>query len=673
MSTVPSGDSDQLALVSPAKTRKSRARVLAPAPRASVAAVAVDLPLPHLDRPFDYLVPAHLDDLVVPGCRVRVRLAGRLLDGFVLDRSDESEHGGKLAYLDRIVSAEPVLTREIAALCRAVADRQAGTLADVVRLAVPPRHAAVEKEASQPASTPAAPAEAGPWSRYPAGASFLDALQRGDQPRAVWTALPGPTWPVEIALAAQTAAAAGRGVIVVVPDARDLDRVDEALAGAIGRSGYVALQADLGPAERYRRFLAVSRGAVRIVLGTRASVFAPVAELGLLVVWDSGDDSLAEPRAPYPHARDVAILRAHRSGAAIVLGGLSRTAEEQALLATNWAHAVEPARAAIRATAPRVEVAGDDAELSRDPAARSARLPSLAWRRAKEALAGGAPVLVQVPRRGYVPALRCTQCRARAACPHCSGPLSLTSGHAVASCRWCGRPAGGWRCADCGGQTLRAAVVGAARTAEELGRAFPGVPVRTSGGDAVLAAVPAGPAVVVATPGAEPVVADGYGAVLLLDAWALLTRADLRAGEEAVRRWFAAASLARPAPAGGRVVVVAAPDAAPVQALLRWSPQTAAQRELDDRTQVGFPPAVRLAELTGAARDVADLLAVTTLPATAEVLGPVPHADVHRAVIRVSRPDGAALAEALKAGQAVRGARRDGAAVRVRLDPVDLL
>src|SRR4029453_1235234 len=91
--------------------------------------------------------------------------------------------------------------------------------------------------------------------------------------------------------------------------------------------------------------------------------------------------------------------------------------------------------------------------------------------------------------------------------------------------------------------------------------AFPGTPVRTSGRDGVLAHVPPESALVVATPGAEPVAEGGYGAVLLLDTWALLTRADLRAGEEALRRWCAAAALARPGPQGGRVVVVA--DGAP--------------------------------------------------------------------------------------------------------------
>ncbi|MEU4717599.1 primosomal protein N', partial [Micromonospora purpureochromogenes] len=119
------------------------------------------MPLPHLDRPFDYLVPAELDADAVPGVRVKVRFAGQLVDGWLLDRADGSGHTGRLAYLEKVVSPEPVLAPEIARLARAVADRYAGSLADVLRLAVPPRHARVEKDlrAQSPtadADTPAA-------------------------------------------------------------------------------------------------------------------------------------------------------------------------------------------------------------------------------------------------------------------------------------------------------------------------------------------------------------------------------------------------------------------------------------------------------------------------------------------------------------------------------------
>ena len=199
-----------------------------------MARVAVEISLPNLDRPFDFLVPDTLDAAAVPGCRVRVRFAGRLTSGFLLERVAESEYEGKLGYLERVVSPEPVLGPEIAGLARAVADRYGGTMADVLRLAIPPRHAAAEgsPRAGAADKPPAAggEAEAGTWSRYEAGGTYLSALAAGRSPRAVWSALPGPHWPDEIALAAAATAASGRGTVIVVPDARDLARVDAALS-----------------------------------------------------------------------------------------------------------------------------------------------------------------------------------------------------------------------------------------------------------------------------------------------------------------------------------------------------------------------------------------------------------------------------------------------------------
>ena len=126
-------------------------------------------------------------------------------------------------------------------------------------------------------------------------------------------------------------------------------------------------------------------------------------------------------------------------------------------------------------------------------------------------------MLVQVPRRGYLAAIACGRCRAQARCAGCGGPLEVAGRPQTPQCRWCGAVAAGWRCPRCGFTEVRAIITGAARTAEELGRAFPSVPVRLSGGEDVLAGVPAEPAVVVATPGAEPVAEDGYAAALLLD------------------------------------------------------------------------------------------------------------------------------------------------------------
>jgi primosomal protein N' (replication factor Y) (superfamily II helicase) len=737
--------------------------------RLPVARVAVDISLAHLDRPFDYLVPASMDEAAVPGCRVRVRFAGQLVDGYLLERTDASEHEGRLARLERVISPEPVLTPEIFDLSRAVADRYAGTLADVLRLAIPPRHAAAERAAAVAApqdqenpnqldrperpehpdrldrpGPPEYPAgldqperpEPGSWARYPAGQAFLAALAEGRPVRAAWSALPGPEWPAEIAVAAATASAAGRGTVIVVPDARDLARVDAALAG-VPHGGHVCLTADLGPAERYRRWLAVRRGLVPVVAGTRAAMFAPVARLGLVILWDDGDDLHAEPRAPYPHAREVLALRAHWSGAAALIGGFARTAELTQLVAAGWARPLTGSPDALRQAMPLVRAAPDEAELARDAAAMTARLPSLALRSARGALAGGAraapaggtraaaaggaysaladgarggpaggaradvaqpagalaggPVLVQVPRRGYLDAIACARCRAQARCAACGGPLQIAGSHEVPGCRWCGALATDWTCARCGSGRLRALVTGAARTAEELGRAFPDVPVRTSGAQHVLADVPADPALVIATPGAEPVAAGGYAAALLLDGWALLGRPSLRAAEETLRRWMNAAALVRP---GAPVVVLAEATLPVVQALIRWDPVGFSEREVAERVELGFPPAVRMAAITGSPVAVADFVASAELPARAEVLGPVPAPGGYggagsppviggvpggvvppgesTALIRVPRSGGLELARALHAAQAQRSARKDGAAVRVQLDPAEV-
>jgi len=202
----------------------------------------------------------------------------------------------------------------------------------------------------------------------------------------------------------------------------------------------------------------------------------------------------------------------------------------------------------------------------------------------------------------------------------------------------------------------------------------------------VLATASQKPELVVATPGAEPRVPGGYGAALLLDGWALLSRPDLRVAEETLRRWLAAAALVVPHGIGGRVVVMADAELPVVQALVRWDPAGHAGAELAGRAEVGFPPAVRMASVEGGPAAVAEVVdgLVAELPA-AEVLGPVelePERPEHgrqgetdvreRALVRVPRAEGKALAAALHAAQAGRTARKAADPVRVRLDPVEI-
>lgn len=240
----------------------------------------------------------------------------------------------------------------------------------------------------------------------------------------------------------------------------------------------------------------------------------------------------------------------------------------------------------------------------------------------------------------------------------------------------------GFTCHHCGSHRLRSAVVGARRTAEEIGRAFPGVAVHTSGSGEVLASVGPEPAVVISTPGAEPVAEGGYTAVLLLDAWASLDLPVLDAPLESLRRWAAAAALVRE---GRAVVLSGVPEGVvlpPVEALVRWDPAWLAERELAERRELGLPPAVRMAQLVGARRAVAESLAQLDLPEAAQVLGPMPlgtarrsgpddnAADTH-ALVRIGPGDTIALTRALMALRAFRSARKEKDVVSVRVDPTD--
>jgi primosomal protein N' (replication factor Y) len=655
-----------------------------PAPELPVARVLVDVPLAHLDRPFDYLVPAKLHETVAPGTRVKVRFAGQDVDGFVVERVASSDHEGRLMPLRRAVSAEPVLSPAVARLSELVAARYAGTRSDVLRLAVPSRHATTEKQDSvpAPAASPDTGAAEAAWSGYDGGAAFARRLADGGSPRAVWSSMPGASWPLLLAHAAAATYSSGRGSLICVPDHKDVARLDTALTEVLGPGRHVVLTADSGPAQRYRSFLAVSRGAVRIVVGTRAAAFAPVHDLGLVALWDDGDDLYAEPRAPYPHTREVLLTRAHEESTAALLGGFARTVEAEYLVRTGWAETLQPERAALRQAAPQVSITGaTDKELERDPHARTARLPRTAYDAIREGLTRG-PVLLQTPRQGYASSLACDTCRAPARCEVCTGPLRQTAAHQPPSCRWCGAEDRAWACAVCGGRGLRAPVLGDQRTAEELGRAFPSVPVRTSAGDRVLATVEDRPSLVVATPGAEPVAEAGYACVVLLDTWLMLGRTDLRTVEEALRRWLAAAALARPAGEGGRVVAVGEPSEPGLQALVRWDPAGFAGRELEDRLSAHLPPASRLATLTGPEADLTSAVEALALPPGAEVLGPVPvvvtgpGTDAEapaqlRVVVRVPRTAGAALSRTLVEMQGVRSARKLPP-VRVQVDPVGL-
>lgn len=696
--------------MAPAPQRARPSRALQPRavqPRAEVdpvAVVRVASPLPQLDRAFEYSVPAGCETSAVPGVRVKVVLAGRTVDGFVVQRRSEPEHSGALTPLSRVVSPEPVLTPDLLSVVRAVAARYGGTTGDVLRLAIPPRHARAEKALPvAPGADGAAsdtsggtvdePARSTAWGGYPAGASFLRRLAVGQRPWAAWSARPaappGQGWPEALAEAAAATLDAGRGVLIVVPDHRDLDRLEVALVDLLGRGQHVRLTADQGPQARYTAWLRALRGHVRCVIGTRSAAFAPVAALGLVAWWDDGDDLHAEPRAPYPHVREVLRVQAAQRGAALLVGGYARTVTVQHWVERGVVREIGSEDAGRRRAAAAVIVAGEGADQERDGPAAHAHIPATAVRVAREALQHG-PVLVQVPRAGYQPALACQSCRAPLRCAGCHGPVAVSVAGGVPACRWCGMP-GTAPCRHCGDTRVRTTRVGASRTVEELGRAFPRVPVLSSGSGHVLATVGPGAALVVATPGVEPVAAQGYAASLLLDGWASLERPVLTAAEESLRRWMAAAALTRGRDQGGRVVLCGVPPHSrlpAVEALVRWAPEWFAARELSERRELSLPPTTWQAHLIGPRGALVAAVNGLSLPTGVERFGPLPVPAtspaacaptgepgpvLHQIILRAPRGAAAAATGALFAMRAERSLRRESDQIIVRIGSTDAL
>ena len=360
------------------------AAAVEPAEVDPVARVLVDVPLAHLDRPFDYLVPGEA------GRQRSCRVAGQ----GPLRRSGRRRlrpRAGRRVRPPRPARAGPPLGQRRAGPAprgrRAVRpgrrERYAGTRSDVLRLAVPPRHADRREgaDAARRRTWPrrrgradAAAALVGPLRpRCRAGGRDSPQAGRGRRRgpsgrrcpattgRPGWRTRPPPRSP-----------RAGLGALRPRrPRPRPARR--RAHRGARRRAGTSCSPPTSARPSATAASSSVSRGAVQVVAGTRAAAFAPVRDLGLVAIWDDGDDLYAEPRAPYPHTREVLLLRSHATGCAAVLGGTrAQRRGRRPWCAPGWAEPVEASRArGPRGARRRSRVTGaTDRELERDPSTR---------------------------------------------------------------------------------------------------------------------------------------------------------------------------------------------------------------------------------------------------------------------------------------------------------------
>ncbi|PZE39583.1 primosomal protein N' [Curtobacterium sp. MCPF17_031] len=670
---------------------------------ANVARVVLDSPLPQLDRLFDYRVPAEIEDDCVPGVRVRVplRSGARMTDAYVVEvvaddaLSPENDFPGELSAVEELVSPVPVLAPEVWELARAVADRAAGVASDVLRLAVPTRQVRPEKAwlARDPDHVPPR-VTAVPVDGY--GDAVVEAVMDaggraavGAIPHPVLLAAPAraipaddadgpapawvPGWAATLAQAAAHTLAGERSAVIAVPDFRDVTDLERALLVLVPAERVVRFDAKQTNGQRARALLTARTHPV-VAIGNRAAVYAPASDLGLVALWDDGDPSFAEQRAPYVHTRDVALVRTAQSGAALLMVSHARSTDVQRLVELGWLQEIGPHRARVPKVVPTAH------QTNADGYAAQARIPSSAWRAARQASHDG-PVLVQVSNPGFGTGLVCTECGERAHCRVCGGPLGSPHAGSTPQCRFCGALAAGYRCPTCGNGKLKPVGQGAQRTADELGRAFPNTRIVVADGSRPIDEVPARPAVVVATRGAEPDVAGGYACVLLLDGERMLAREGLRVQEDVLRIWANAAAKGAP----GAPVYLVGIGGKLANAMALWRLDVPAHDELTDRRELFFPPAVRVATLTGTDEAVTGAIEALGDAPVGPVLGPVPVDDptpgTVRAIVRFPYGHGTEVAATLKAEvirrsstrRVVKGGakRRAAPALRVRMDDAE--
>lgn len=484
-------------------------------------------------------------------------------EGIVIERVESSANTGNLKQILKVLSPHPIATPQTLELFRLVARRWAGSPYDVIRSAIPPRIASVDKERFADESNLQLLSE-------PFTGHVKDFTQH--KIRAFWALPPNVPRQKLIADLVMTRSKIGQ-VLLIVPDERELIAIEQELLLYVAENEMARLDGGLTRSQRYRNFLRVSKGQVHIVLGLRGAIFAPLRADVTIIVAGESSESLHEPRTPGWNARDVALMRSVEEAANLVLVGYSPSLEVARLIESGWlSHISSKIRRDIVAISPTM------GEL----------VPSGAFSIIRKALKSG-PVLFLVPRKGYGNSVLCNKCRNIALCT-CGGRLELTGSGESPKCVLCRTAYEGWKCRWCQSGEIYLASRGIDRFAEEIGRSFPNFPIVNSSGEHIVESVPSTPSLVVSTPGSQPRNYDGYSAVALLEGLRFFGHSELRSTESSREIFFQSAALTA---SSSPVFVSFTPTHPIVAALTRWDASPLVRKELREREEMHFPPYYR--------------------------------------------------------------------------------
>lgn len=599
---------------------------------AAVARVVLDTPLPQLDHIFEYAIPESLRQIDLTGYLVSVPLRSgkRFAHAYVIEVADSASFTGKLSSIDAVVSSRPVLLSSTYSLALKVSQRQAGVVSDVLRLIIPQRYVRAEKSFVPP-TLPTLPdvdltQQPRPFSEQRTAALYPSYLPASRTQQ----------WVSDFTTTAIHNIHNGKSTVLCVPDFRNIASLEKSLHQAGYSEVFIRLDSSISGQERYVNYLRSIQQTPVIILGNRSAVLSPAHNLGSILVWDESDQNMTEQHAPYFSVRDAALIRQQIEECSLVFGSYSRSVFIERLVSLGWLSE----KPFSYNDGPRIIASDSMVETE----AFMERMPSIALTTAKKALKNG-PVLIQVASPGFTGSLACSVCREKAMCSDCSGLLSLPHKSSQPQCRQCGRLDTTWRCGHCHNTSFRYLQSGSEKTAEDIGKMFPGSHIIISDGNHLVTEVLNKPSVVIATPGAEPDAPQGYSAVILLDGQRHLLRDIPDAEDQYLRHCSQAIAQCQQK---GEVIVVgsgkAFGDVIAFHQYRYW-----AQTELAERTALGLPPSVRSASLEGHAKTITHVLETLSSQMTRS-FGPFVTPQGHsRAMFFFEYRHGDDVAKALKA------------------------
>ncbi|MEZ4287118.1 MAG: primosomal protein N' [Polyangiales bacterium] len=263
----------------------------------------------------------------------------------------------------------------------------------------------------------------------------------------------------------------GRGVILLVPE---ISLTPQLVARFRARFGddLAVLHSGLKPAERMRSWWALRRGEISIAIGARSALFAPVKNLGLIVVDEEHDPSFKQEDGFRYHGRDMALMRAHLSNAVCVLGSATPSMESLAQAKEKKSTLLTLPLRATGQVMPTVSMVDLRQHRQNDLSKRLVTPPLL--RALKDCLERREQAILFLNRRGFASALQCASCTELVSCPACSVPLTEHRSDRSLRCHYCDyRQPTNARCTHCGSTELESLGIGTEQVQEVLQNAFP--------------------------------------------------------------------------------------------------------------------------------------------------------------------------------------------------------